>query len=245
VPCAVRALHSLCIVVSDQTAKEVLPVRVKWLGHSCFLLTSDSGTRILTDPYTPGQGGLNYGPINEPADIVLASHEHYDHNNVAAVKGKPQVIKGPGSREAKGIKFTGIPAYHDEDKGTKRGNDTIFVFELDGMRICHLGDLGHDLSDAEVKAIGKVDILFIPVGGFYTFEPQVATRVSDKLKPRVVVPMHFKTPKVDTATFGGITGPEEFLKGKSGVSRPNTSEVQFSAGKLGPSTQYVVLTPAA
>jgi L-ascorbate metabolism protein UlaG (beta-lactamase superfamily) len=220
-------------------------MRVKWLGHSCFLLTSDSGTRILTDPYTPGQLGLSYGPITESADIVLCSHEHPDHNNVAAVKGNPLVIKGPGSKEAKGIKFKGIPAYHDEDRGSKRGNDIVFVFELDGMRICHLGDLGHDLSESEVKEIGRVDILFIPVGGFYTFEPPVAVRVSDRLKPRVVVPMHFLTAKVDTATFGGIIGPDEFLKGKSGVSRSNASEVEFKAGTLGPSTRYVVLTPAA
>jgi L-ascorbate metabolism protein UlaG (beta-lactamase superfamily) len=220
-------------------------MRVKWLGHSCFLLTSDSGTRILTDPYTPGQSGLNYGPINESADIVLSSHEHHDHNNVAAVKGNPQVIRGPGSKEAKGIKFRGIPAYHDEDKGSKRGNDTIFVFELDGLRICHLGDLGHDLSESEVKEIGRVDILFIPVGGFYTLDPHVAVRVSDRLKPRVVVPMHFLTAKVDTAAFGGIVGPDDFLKGKSGVSRSNASEVEFKAGALGTSTAFVVLTPAA
>ncbi len=218
-------------------------MRVKWLGHSCFLLTSDTGTKVITDPYTV-QGGLNYGEINESADIVLSSHDHYDHSNIVAIKGKPKVIRGAGVEEAKGIKFNGIPAYHDEAKGTKRGNDTIFTFELDGLRVCHLGDLGHDLSDAELKEIGAVDILFVPAGGLYTFEVDVATRVCNKLAPRVIIPMHFKTPKVDTASFGAITGPDDFLKGKSGVDRRNSSEAQFNAGNLPASTRIVVLKPA-
>ena len=218
-------------------------MRVKWLGHACFLFTSDNGTRVIVDPYKP-QGGLNYGEINESADVVLVSHEHYDHNNPSVVKGKPEVIKGPGLKVAKGIKFKGIAAFHDEAKGTKRGNDTIFTFEMDGMRICHLGDLGHELNATDLKEIGKVDILFMPVGGLYTFEPDVATQVSNKLAARVLIPMHFRTPKVDTSKFGAIVGTDEFLKGKQGVDRRNGSEAEFHADRLPASTQIIVLKPA-
>ena len=218
-------------------------MRVKWLGHACFLLTSNGGTRIMIDPYKV-QGGLKYGEIHESADVVLISHEHGDHNNPSAVQGKPQVIKGPGAKEAKGVKFKGVAAYHDEAKGTKRGNDTMFTFEVDGLHICHLGDLGHELGDADIKEIGRVDVLFVPIGGFYTLEPDVATRVTNKLAPKVIIPMHFKTPKVDTGTFGAIVGPEDFLKGKSHVERRGSSEIDFQAGELPATTQIVVLTPA-
>ncbi len=218
-------------------------MRVKWLGHSCFLFTSDKGTKVIADPYKP-QGGLKYGEIDESADIVLISHEHADHNNPSSVKGRPQILKGPGVKEAKGVKFTGVAAHHDEAGGSKRGNDTIFAFELDGIRICHLGDLGHELDDAQVKQIGTVDVLFVPVGGFYTFEPDVATKVVNRLAPKVVVPMHFKTAKVDTSTFGAIVGPDDFLKGKSGVDRRNSSEAEFQAATLPASVQIVVLKPA-
>ena len=218
-------------------------MRVKWLGHSSFLLTSDKGTRIITDPYKAG-GGLKYGEINEAAEVVLISHEHGDHNNPSSVKGSPQVFKGPGVKEAKGIKFTGIPAFHDEVGGSKRGSDTIFVFELDGLRICHLGDLGHELDSVQVKQIGTIDILLVPIGGFYTFEPDVATKVVNKLAPRVIIPMHFKTPGVDTATFGAIVGPDDFLKGKSGVDKRNSSEAEFQTTKLPAAAQIVVLKPA-
>ncbi len=218
-------------------------MRVKWLGHSSFLFTSDKGIRIITDPYKAG-GGLKYREINEAADVVLISHEHGDHNNPSSVKGKPQVLKDPGVKEAKGIKFTGISAFHDEAGGSKRGSDTIFCFELDGLRICHLGDLGHELDDAQVKRIGKIDILFVPIGGFYTFEPDVATKVVNRLAPKVIIPMHFKTSGVDTATFGAIVGPDDFLKGKSGVDKRNSSEAEFQTAKMPAAAQIVVLKPA-
>ncbi len=218
-------------------------MRVKWLGHACFLLSSDTGTRIIIDPYTV-RGGLNYGEIDESADVVLSSHDHYDHSNTSAVKGHPRIVRSAGTEVASGIKFRGIPAYHDDVKGSKRGNDIIFAFELDGMRVCHLGDLGHELGDVELKEIGKVDVLFVPAGGLYTFDVEVATRVCNKLSPRIVIPMHFRTPKLDTAVFGAVAGVDEFLKGKPDVERRDSSEVEFDAGNLPVSTRIVVLKPA-
>jgi len=212
-------------------------MKIKWLGHACFLITSDTGTKIITDPYVTG-GDLSYGQIKESADIVVVTHDHVDHNNVAAIGGNPRVVRGAAN--IKGMEFKGIPTYHDDAGGGKRGRNTILCFELDGMRFCHLGDLGHQLSDSQAAELGKVDILFIPVGGFYTIDAKLATQLCDRLKPKVVIPMHYKTAKCAYP----ITGVEEFLKGKKGVSKLNTSQVEFNPGELPATTQIVVLNPA-
>lgn len=214
-------------------------MKVKWLGHASFLITSEAGTKIITDPYNVG-GGLSYGEIRESADIVTVSHEHGDHNNVAAVKDSPQVVKGAGAKEAKGIKFKGVSTYHDEAQGGQRGPNTVFCFEVDGLKVCHLGDLGHALSDKDVAEVGKVDILLVPVGGFFTIDARVATAVSGKLAPKVIIPMHFKNDKLAYP----IAAVDDFIKGKSGVTQPNASEVEFKRGKLPAATQIVVLKPA-
>jgi L-ascorbate metabolism protein UlaG (beta-lactamase superfamily) len=212
-------------------------MKIKWLGHAAFLITSDAGIRIITDPYAQ-QENLRYGEIKEPADIVTISHDHADHGNIAAVQGNPAVVRG--TTEVKGINFKGIPAYHDEVRGGKRGTNTIFCFEVDGIKVCHLGDLGHELSAEQVAEIGKVDVLLVPVGGFYTIDAAAASRVCDQLKPRVVIPMHFKT---DKCAFP-ISGVEEFLRGKEKVSRLATSEVELKPGELPEGTEIMVLKPA-
>lgn len=218
-------------------------MKIKWLGHSSFLVTSERGVRIITDPYKV-QPGLSYAEIAEAADIVLVSHEHGDHNNSGGVKGNPKVLRGPGVKEVDGLVFKGVGTYHDDDLGRKRGSNTVFAFNVDGIRVCHLGDLGHVLGDKEAADIGPVDVLFVPIGGFYTIDSSEATRVVDKLSPRVAIPMHFKTAKVDTAKFGGISGEEGFIKGKADVNRVNESEVEFEVGKLPKDLQIVVLRPA-
>ena len=212
-------------------------MKVKWLGHASFLITSDSGTKIITDPYTAGSG-LRYGEIKESADIVTVSHEHFDHNNVASVGGNPEVVKGDA--EAKGIKFKGVSTYHDASEGKERGSNTIICFEVDGMRVCHLGDLGHPLSDKDVAEVGKVDILLAPVGGFFTIDAKVASEVCSKLNPRVVIPMHFKNDRLDFP----ISGVDDFLQGKEGVTKLDSSEGEFKAGELPTTTQIMVLKPA-
>jgi len=214
-------------------------MKIKWLGQASFMITSDTGIKILTDPYTTG-GNLSYGEIRESADIVTVSHEHGDHNNVAAVGGNPQVVREAATAEIKGIKFKGIPCYHDEVGGNKRGDNTIFCFEVDGVRVCHLGDLGHQLSDKQVAELGRIDILLIPVGGFYTIDAKVAGQVCDRLKPKVIIPMHYKT---DRCGFP-IAGVDGFLQGKAGVSRLDASEVEFKPGELPASTQIIVLKSA-
>jgi len=212
-------------------------MKVKWLGHSAFVITSDTGTRVITDPYDTG-GELNYGDIKESADIVVTSHDHHDHNNVAAVRGNPAVVRG--TTKVKGINFRGIPTYHDEVAGKERGNNTIFCFEVDGVKVCHLGDLGHPLNEKQAAEMGEIDILIIPVGGFYTIDAATASQICDQLKPRVIIPMHYRNKK---CTFP-ISGVDEFLQGKKNVSRLDTSEVEFKSGKLPADTQIIVLQPA-
>ncbi len=212
-------------------------MKVKWLGHGSFMITSEAGKRIITDPYGPDEH-LSYGEIKESADIVTVSHEHTDHNNVSAVKGNPEALRG--TAEAKGIKFKGIPTYHDGVKGQQRGKNTVFCFEVDGVRVCHLGDLGHLLDDRQIAELGSVDILLVPVGGFYTIDAKVATQICDRLHPKVIIPMHFGN---DKCIFP-IAGVDEFLQGKEDVSRLDASEIEFKQAELPATTQIIVLKPA-
>lgn len=214
-------------------------MKLRWLGHAAFLISASDGTSVITDPYTVG-GGIVYKEISEAADMVTVSHEHGDHNNIEAVKGQPEVIKGPGSRQVKGIQVSGIATYHDEQKGAQRGQNTVFCFTVDDMKLCHLGDLGHQLTDAQVKEIGQVDVLLLPVGGFYTVDASRAAEIADKIKPRVVVPMHFKTPG---CTYP-VAGVEDFLKGRQQVRRLDSSEVELASSKLLQGTETIVLSPA-
>jgi len=211
-------------------------MKVKWLGHSAFIITSDEGINIITDPYSTGMG-INYGEIKEAADIVVVSHDHADHANTK-LPGSPQVIKG--TDEAKGIKFKGIAAYHDEAKGRQRGPNSIICFTVDGIKLCHLGDLGHQLTDEQAREIGEVDILMLPIGGVFTIDPKTATKVCDKLKPKVAIPMHYSTEKCAYP----ISGVEEFLKGKANVKRMDTSEAEFKKNELPSATEVVVLKHA-
>ena len=212
-------------------------MKIKYLGHASFLITSDKGTRIVTDPYA-SRPDLRYGEIRESADIVTVSHDHSDHNNAAAVRGNPEVVMG--SAKVKGIEFKGIPIYHDESKGSQRGKNTIICFEVDGVRVCHLGDIGHKLSEAQMAELGKVDVLLIPVGGFYTIDAKVATQVCDAVAPKVIIPMHFKTSKCDFP----IATVDVFLQGKKNVNQLDASETEFHLEKLPVATQIIVLKPA-
>ncbi len=215
-------------------------MKIKWLGHSSFLITSGTGIRIITDPYAPNER-LTYSEIKESAGIVTVSHGHFDHNNVAAVQGNPQVVQVADPVTIKGIKFSGIPTYHDDTGGSKRGNNIIFCFEVDGIRVCHLGDLGHSLSKKELADLGKVDILLVPVGGNYTIDAKVATELCGKLAPKVIMPMHYKNERCSNFPVAGV---DEFLQGKTEVKRLNSSEAEFKKEQLPAKTQVIVLRPA-
>lgn len=165
-------------------------MKIKWLGHSCFLITNQRGINILTDPF---DGTLGYQMTKEKINIITISHEHYDHNNTMGIKGKPVVLKGAVNRDTHKIIFKGIPSYHDSAFGKYRGTNTIFVIRTDEMALCHLGDLGHLLEDTQLTELGQIDIIFIPIGGYYTLNHIQANQVIEQVKPRIVLPMHYKT----------------------------------------------------
>ncbi len=212
-------------------------MKIKYLAHAAFLITADNGTRIITDPYETSPG-IAHKAITETADIVTVSHEHGDHNNAAAVKGNPKILRA--GDEVKGIKIRAVTAFHDNQGGARRGKNTIFCFEVDGVNICHAGDLGHELSAEQVKSIGRVDVLMIPVGGFFTIDAKEATNVCNQVKPKVILPMHYKTDKIEIP----IVGVDDFLKGKSNVTRSSESEIELKADKLPVTAQIIVLQSA-
>ncbi|MFQ5924851.1 MAG: MBL fold metallo-hydrolase [Dehalococcoidia bacterium] len=216
-------------------------MKVKWLGHASFLITSDEGTNILTDPYQLGMFGVNYDKIEEAADIVTVSHEHSDHNNVKGVPGSPQVVKGTGRQQVKGIGVEGIASYHDEAGGSQRGANNIFCFTVNGVRVCHLGDLGHVLSDQQLAEVGEVDVLLTPMAGTYTLDAAAASRVVDQIKPRVVIPMHYQTVKCPSFP---VTDVEPFLAAKTNVKRVESAEAEFKKEQLPSATEIVVLKHA-
>ncbi len=216
-------------------------MKVKWLGHACFLLTSEAGVRIVTDPYTPGAFGLGYRPPAETADIVTVSHEHPDHNNTAAVKGKPEVVRGAGVHKVKGVEIKGVSTSHDEASGSQRGPNTVFCFTLDGVRVCHLGDLGHDLAAGSLAEIGPVDVLLIPVGGNFTIDANVASRLADRIAPKVVIPMHFQNERCRDFPVAAV---DDFRKKRQRVRTVDGSEVEIKKDNLPAETETVVLKPA-
>jgi L-ascorbate metabolism protein UlaG (beta-lactamase superfamily) len=217
-------------------------MNIEWYGHAAFKLTTAKGVRIIIDPYESGAfgGALSYGKITDAADIVLTSHDHADHNYTADIKGKFTHISKKGEYEVAGVKIKAIPTFHDPSKGKERGDNLIFVIEADELKVAHAGDLGHALDKNKAGEIGRPDVLFLPVGGFYTIDAKEASGVFETLKPSITIPMHFKTDKCEFP----ITTVEDFLKGKTNVKRVKASETQVSRKDLPDKPEIRVLQPA-
>jgi len=212
-------------------------VKVRWFGHSCFRLTTGSGVRIVTDPYDPTVGTL---PADLAADIVTVSHQHFDHNYTAAVKGKYETFTGPGAHRVGEVKVTGIHSWHDEQMGAKRGPNTIFVIEADGLRICHMGDLGAIPGKEELTELGDMDYVMVPVGGTYTLDPSGADRLIGLIDPKVVVPMHYgMRPGLEK-----LMPVSRFIEGKDNVihAAPGEHDMEKPAKKPG-RPAYLLLRP--
>lgn len=216
-------------------------MKIKWLGHACFLLTSDSGLKIMTDPYEAGfRGIISYGPIKESPDIVTISHQHGDHNYTGDLQGVPEIVQGAGKHLVQAIEFVGIPCYHDRVSGQERGNNTIFCFTIDDIKICHCGDLGHPLDENIVSSLGHIDVLLIPTGGpAATLELNEAIALWEKLQPGMVIPMHFRNQKCDFPKYG----VEDLMKLKPMAIQTGKSEIVVSAGQH-PVGQILILDPA-
>ncbi len=209
-------------------------MKIKWLGHSCFLITSSTGVRILTDPFDETVG---YKVPEAEVDIVTTSHDHFDHNYVEAVKGEYVHINTSGRHNVKGIDILGVDTFHDEAGGSKRGGNVVFTYLVDGMKICHLGDLGHILTEEQLNQIGRVDVLLLPVGGTFTIDYREASELADKMNPRLIIPMHFKTPvmKFD------IDGVDKFVAGKDSVESIDENELEITPESFNTLARIVVL----
>jgi L-ascorbate metabolism protein UlaG (beta-lactamase superfamily) len=204
-----------------------------WYGHACFKL-SDRGVVIVTDPF---QDDIGYERPRIRADVVTISHDHPGHNNRVGFRGGPKFLDGPGEYEIKGVFITGIATYHDGRRGQVRGRNTVFLFDFDGLTVCHLGDLGHIPSQTQVEALSDVDLLLIPVGGLHTIDASGAAEVISLIEPRLVVPMHYKTP-VEKARLHDLA---RFLKEMGLAAMPLQSELRVTKSSLPEETQVLLL----
>lgn len=210
---------------------------IYYLGHSSFRIVGKDAT-VLTDPFDSKKVGLKFPQVS--ADIITVSHDHEDHNSVSQVEGVVKVVSGPGEYEVKKVSIFGLPSYHDEQKGAERGKNTMYVIELEGLRIVHLGDLGHKLSESDVSAMGEVDILMVPVGGKYTIDHKVAADVVRAVEPKIILPMHYQTEGLDPSTFSELEDPEQFVN-ELGLKKEVQKKLSVKQATLNPDEQVIIL----
>ena len=217
-------------------------MKIIYLGHSAFELSLATGMRIVFDPYTAGAfgGGLGYGPITGDFDVAVVSHEHEDHTSKDVLKRSKKIVTKAGRVEVAGVVIESAATFHDEAKGSKRGKNLVSVVEAEGLRVAHLGDLGHAVEGKEFATLAGLDVLMIPVGGFFTIDAGTAAKMAKDLQPKIVIPMHFKTPKVDFP----ITPVENFTKLMDNVENVGASEIEVTKGTLPAKMKVVVLQPA-
>ena len=209
---------------------------VTYLGHSSFLIKGKTA-KLVTDPYDK-EVGLK--PPKVSADVVTVSHDHNDHNQAQLVSGVKKVINGPGEYEVQGISIIGIPTFHDDKKGELRGLNTVYIFEVDGLRIAHLGDLGHKLSEKHQEAVGDLDVLMIPVGGHYTIDSSLAAQIVRDIEPKIIIPMHFFAPGMNKKTFGELSGAEPFIS-EIGLPVENLDKLSIKISTIGEEQKVCVL----
>lgn len=199
-----------------------------------FLLEDDSGTRVVTDPYGEGVG---YSLPQVEAEVVLVSHDHFDHGNASMVKGNPQVIREPGPRQIDGLHVEGFSTFHDSKGGSERGGNVVYRWRMKGITFVHLGDLGHTLGEELVRELKGPDVLFVPVGGTFTVDDGQAAEVVGALSPRIAIPMHFR----NSACNFPILTVEPFLSRFQRVERAGKNPVYISADDLPEPTLVLVL----
>ncbi len=164
-------------------------MKIEWLGHSSFILTESTGISLVTDPFNAEEVGISFPEVE--ADIVTVSHDHFDHNCTGAVKEYKMLVNTPGDHGVDGVDIFGFKSYHDDKKGLLRGKNVVFRIRMDGVEVCHLGDIGEELSPMLAELIGSINVLLIPVGGRYTIDAAEAKEYVDRLMPDVVIPMHY------------------------------------------------------
>lgn len=211
---------------------------IKYLGHSSFQIKTKEA-RIVTDPFDPKMVGLKF-PKTE-ADIVTISHSHHDHNYIAGISGNPLVLDWPGEFERMKMRIYGFRSFHDKKQGAERGENVVYKIEAEGISILHCGDLGVVLTDDFLDDVGEVDILMVPTGGFYTIDASEAVELVQKVEPKMVIPMHYNSPKLNQEGFGKLSTVEEFLK-KVGVEpQPAVAKLTLKKEDFGEEMKVVVM----
>lgn len=209
-------------------------MKIRWLGHSCFKITNSKDVSVVTDPF---DNTVGYKIPNVTADIVTTSHNHFDHNFTEAIEGEFDLVNKSGEFYLKDIRITGVLSHHDKSQGKKRGTNTIYTFDMDDIKVCHLGDLGHVLDDNQVAQIAGVDVLLIPVGGNFTIDAKEAVHVVEQFKPSIIIPMHFKTPVMNFP----IDTVDVFLQKIGGGEKVNSNEIEIKKEQLYGQRQVYIL----
>ena len=209
-------------------------MKIEYLGHSCFKLTESTGTSVICDPYDEAVG---YGVPEMSADAVTVSHHHYDHDAVKSVKGSPVIIDKECSYDLPGVEINAIKSFHDGEEGKLRGGNLIFKFRMDGIDVCHLGDLGEECSSALIDELLPVNVLLIPVGGTYTIYAEMAKEYVDRIMPEVVIPMHYR----DKGCKLDIDKVDAFLNLFDDVEEAEESAIELMRNDLKDDTKIVVL----
>jgi L-ascorbate metabolism protein UlaG (beta-lactamase superfamily) len=209
---------------------------ITYLGHASFRLKGKTST-LITDPF--GEYiGIKFPKIS--ADIVTVSHEHNDHSDISRISEVKRVIEGPGEYEVAGVSIIGLPTFHDDKKGSERGRNTIYMIEMDDLRIIHLGDLGHRLSEDMLEELGSVDILLIPVGGVYTIGPTEAGEIVRDIEPSIVIPMHYKVDGLNEESFGKLAKVDDFLT-EVAMTVEHADKLSIKKAEIGEDKKVVVL----
>lgn len=215
-------------------------MKIKWLAHSCFNINLEDGTKLVFDPF---DNTIGYECPVIPADIVMVSHDHFDHNDLTRVSGGYKLFREAGEYEVGNVKIRGIKTYHDKEKGALRGENIVYVIEAEGIRLVHLGDLGEIPGEDFFAELGKVDVLLIPVGGVYTIDGDEAYDVCHTLEPNIIIPMHYKTMNLTTP----LDAVQKFLAAAGGyfdVSRLGNDTLTVEASNLKKRTRIIVMQPS-
>jgi L-ascorbate metabolism protein UlaG (beta-lactamase superfamily) len=209
-------------------------MEITWLGYSCFRLKGKNIT-VITDPYPPG---LGYTLDKLSADIITVSHNHANHSYISPIGGQPKVISRPGEYEIGGTLIIGISAFHDAENGAALGKNTIYAIEVDDITICHLGDVGHPLSSTQTEELGNIDVLLVPVGGGTTISATQAAALVRHIEPKIVIPMHYKTPTL-TKELDPI---DKFLKEMGLTAVEPQPKISINRATLPLTTQVIILS---
>lgn len=206
---------------------------IKYLGHSSFFIKSNKGTKILTDPF---DASLNYSPYQGAVDISTISHGHPDHNCISCLPKNTEIINSAGNFKFNDVTINGILSYHDKFQGTLRGNNIIFLIDIDNFRLCHLGDLGHSLNKEAIQNLGPIDILFIPVGGNITLDGKESSFLCKKINPKIIIPMHYKTPRIKM----NLEGVDKFFKYMQNGKKHNSTYIEINE-KISTNNYVIIL----